>query len=64
MKQRTDNYARCNATGQIIFFSDATAPTFTHPQFWEFYRVPAGQDPETFRGQLVGVNPGAVATEV
>lgn len=56
MKQKTNNYARCVLTGHYVFFNDATAPNFVYPEAWAFYRVPAGVDAATFRGQLVGVN--------
>lgn len=56
VKQQTNNYARCSATGQIVFFNDGSAPAFTHPQLWVFYRRPKGADPETFRGRIVGEN--------
>lgn len=54
---KIDNYARCISSGRYVFFADETRPMFAHPERFAFYRVPAGQDPETFRGQLVGVSP-------
>jgi hypothetical protein len=57
MRQPNNNYARCKLTGSYVFFNDATAPTFTHPEAWAFWRAPAGQNAEMFGGQLVGVNP-------
>ena len=55
MNKQTNNYARHLATGTYVFFDDAHAPTFEKPQFWAFYRLPAGQDADTFQGKLVGV---------
>jgi hypothetical protein len=59
MKQPTNNYARHIATGEYLFFADASAPAFTHPQHWAFFRRPRGA--EAFVGQVVGENYGDVA---
>jgi hypothetical protein len=61
MRKQISNYARNVVTRDIIFFDDAHAPVFEAPEFWAFYRVPAGADAETFRGQLVGFNPAEKA---
>jgi hypothetical protein len=64
MKQPTNNYARCRASGQIVFFNDATAPSFAHPGMWAFYRRPRGVDAAEFRGQIVGENPAESPVEI
>lgn len=57
--KQTDNYARHIATGEYVFFADASAPAFTHPQHWAFFRSPGGK--EAFVGQIVGENYGGAA---
>ena len=56
MNKQTNNYARHLATGTYVFFNDATAPSFSSPWQWAFFRRPAGVSEEAFRGELVGVN--------
>lgn len=63
VKQISNNYARHIATREYVFFNDATAPAFANPAAWAFWRVPAGQDVETFAGQLVGENAGEPASD-
>jgi hypothetical protein len=59
VKQTSNNYARHIATGEYVFFADASAPAFTHPQHWAFFRRPSGK--EAFVGQIVGENYGGDA---
>lgn len=56
-KPITNNYARHVVTGEYVFFADMNVPALTHPQHWAFFRVPAGQDRDVFRGRLVGGAP-------
>jgi hypothetical protein len=63
VKQISNNYARCVVTGQYVFFNDSAVPNFVYPKAWAFWRVPAGVDAASFRGQLVGENPAEVASD-